>query len=216
MKMKLSVKAALAAVCVAAAAGNALARTAADFFTEAPGSVLPLLDRNARLDMIDYFRHGLPTTTTNLFNGASKVLSESENCIDVQISRDASLQIALLPLKNDTIIAVIETVLTPVADSGITFYRSDWSPVPVQPAMPAAADFIPKDRRKELKDAEMPPAAYIRASFNSNDGSFDFINTTPAYYTADGAPEGMAAMRHSIAMRFDGKRFIKITRPDEK
>ena len=197
MKMKLSIKAALAAMCVAAAAGNALARTAADFFTEAPGSVLPLLDRNARLDMIDYFRHGLPTTTTNLFNGSSKVLSESENCIDVQISRDASLQIALLQLKNDTIIAVIETVLTPVADSGITFYRSDWSPAPKQPAMPVAADFIPKDRRKELKDAEMPPAAYIRASFNSSDGSFDFINTTPA-------------------MRFDGKRFIEITCPDEK
>ena len=187
MKMKLSIKAALAAMCVAAAAGNALARTAADFFTEAPGSVLPLLDRNARLDMIDYFRHGLPTTTTNLFNGSSKVLSESENCIDVQISRDASLQIALLQLKNDTIIAVIETVLTPVADSGITFYRSDWSPAPKQPAMPVAAD-----------------------------GSFDFINTTPAYYTADGAPEGLAAMRHSIAMRFDGKRFIEITCPDEK
>ncbi len=216
MKMKLSIKAALAAMCVAAAAGNALARTAADFFTEAPGSVLPLLDRNARLDMIDYFRHGLPTTTTNLFNGSSKVLSESENCIDVQISRDASLQIALLQLKNDTIIAVIETVLTPVADSGITFYRSDWSPAPKQPAMPAASDFIPKDRRKELKDAEMPPTAYIRASFNSSDGSFDFINTTPAYYTADSAPEGLAAMRHSIAMRFDGKRFIEITCPDEK
>ena len=62
----------------------------------------------------------------------------------------------------------------------------------------------------------MPPAAYIRASFNSSDGSFDFINTTPAYYTADGAPEGLAAMRHSIAMRFDGKRFIEITCPDEK
>jgi len=213
MKMKLSIKAALAAMCVAAAAGNALARTAADFFTEAPGSVLPLLDRNARLDMIDYFRHGLPTTTTNLFNGSSKVLSESENCIDVQISRDASLQIALLQLKNDTIIAVIETVLTPVADSGITFSRSAGPPPPKHPAMPVAADFIPKDRRKELKDAEMPPAAYIRASFNSSDGSFDFINTTPAYYTADGAPEGLAAMRHSIAMRFDGKRFIAITCP---
>ena len=213
--MTLTAKAIAAAVILAAPALHAGARTAADFFAEAPAQVLPLLDRNARLDMLDYHRHQLPTTTPNHFDGAAKVLAESDGCLDVQVSRDANIQFAVVPLKGDTLIAVIETVLTPVADSGITFYRTDWTPARTQPAMPAASDFIPKDKRKELKDAELPQSAYIRVSYDDAKGVFTFINTTPAYYTSVDRPEGLGAMRHSIAMRFDGKKFVEQPAADE-
>lgn len=205
----------LMAALLASAAASATARTAADFFTEAPQAVLPLLDRNARLDMLDYYRHKLPTTTSNLFNGAARVLEEHDNSIEVQLSRDAGIQFALVPVKNDTVIAIIETVLTPVADSGVTFYRTDWTPIKNTPALPSATAFFPKEKRKEVKDTDMPEPLYMRISFDPAKGLFRFTNTSGANYTSVDRPEGLAAMRHSIDMRFDGKRFIETTSTDE-
>lgn len=187
----------------------AQARTAADFFVDAPAGVMPLLEHNARLDMLDYFRHQLQTPTANVMDGRSRILAEDPARIDVQISRDATVQLAVIPLKADTLIAVIETVLTPVADSGIRFYHTDWKPVKRQPLMPAMADFVPQEKRRETSAAEMPEVLYMKADYDPSTGLFTFVNTTAAYYTEFDRPEGLALMRSSVDMRFDGKKFVE-------
>lgn len=206
-KIKIAKPAALIVAAVIAT-GSAGARSAADFFVDAPPQVLPLLERNARLDMLDYYRNELPTPSGNVLGGSSKVLRETEGCIEVQLSRDASLSIGLVPVKGDTLVAVIETVLTPVADSGIRFYRSDWTALPSQPAMPSATDFLPQGS-KVPKGTEMPPALYIRADFDPSTGLFNFVNTTAGYYTSTDRPEGLALLRSAVDMVFDGKRFVE-------
>ncbi|MCM1067545.1 MAG: DUF3256 family protein [Muribaculaceae bacterium] len=206
---RLSTLKAMAALAVAAfSAFTADARTAAELFVDAPPQVLPLLERNSRLDMLDYFRSHLPTPTDNTLGGSSRVLRESDACIELQLSRDASMSIALVPLKADTLVAVIETVLTPVADSGVRFYRTDWTPVQRQPAMPSAADFMPKGE-KLPKGTEMPAALYIRADYDPVSGRFTFVNTTAGYYTDTDRPAGLALLRSAVDMVYDGKRFVK-------
>lgn len=64
--------------------GSAFAQlTASQAFVEAPRSVLPLLDRNARLDMLDYFNGGLTTKTSNKLNGSSAVTAVSLSLIHI-------------------------------------------------------------------------------------------------------------------------------------
>ena len=44
--------------------------TAADAFTSAPQNIFPLLDRNTRLDMVDYVKSGLSTPRRTASVGA--------------------------------------------------------------------------------------------------------------------------------------------------
>lgn len=189
--------------------GTACPRTAADFFAEAPVEVLPLLDRTTRLDMLDYFAHGLETASRNVLDGHSRITAQSDNKIDIQISRDARLQLAVFTLKADTLLVAIETVLTPVADSDIRIYRSDWTPLASRPRMPEAADFVPADRKRDAKRSAMPEPLFIKAEFDPETALFTFFNTTGDYYTENDRPDGLGLMSDSITMAFDGRRFVE-------
>ena len=46
----------LLAIAIGAASLTMSAQSAADLFTSAPQKIFPLLDRNTRLDMVDYFK----------------------------------------------------------------------------------------------------------------------------------------------------------------
>ncbi len=105
---------------------SASALTAADAFTSAPASVFPLLDRNTRLDMVDYFVNGLSTPSTNLMKGSSSITSLEPTSVKVKMTDSSTAQVVVLPAGADSIIALISTVATPGLDSSISFYDSAW------------------------------------------------------------------------------------------
>ncbi len=181
-------------------------RTAGDFFVEAPDSELPLLDASTRMDMLDYYTNGFSTPSRNAFEGSSRVLSAEDRRIEVQLSRDASLQIGVLPFKGDTILAVVETVLTPVADSSVRFYHKDWTPVAKQPAMPGAKTFL----TAKTEASDMPDMFFVVAQFDPASGYITFRNTTAGYYTEHDRPQGLKQMRSSVTMRYDGKKYVEV------
>ncbi|MDE6196255.1 MAG: DUF3256 family protein [Muribaculaceae bacterium] len=216
MTFNLKLTAAAIAILAALLPLTAAARTAADFFLDAPAALLPLLDRNTRLDMIDYHANGFQTPSKNLFNGQSRITSSDDCRIEVQLSRDAAMQIAVIPSKSDTIIAVIETVHTPVPDSRITLYDTAWKPLRRQPAMPDAKAFIEPARRAEAAAMPMPPMCFVRADYNPATGLFTFRNSTVAYYAESDRPEILELMRGTVDMRYNGKRFVEASLNTER
>lgn len=107
-----------------------VARDAAEAFAQAPASVFPLLDRNTRLDMIDYYRSGLATPSLNGLDGHSAITELTPASLSVKLTDSSSAQVALLKAGGDSIIAVISTVATPGLDSTISFYTIEWKPLP--------------------------------------------------------------------------------------
>lgn len=200
---------ALILLAAASAALTAPARTAADFFKEAPTTVVPLLQTNTRLDMLDYFNSGLSTPSANTLGGRSRITALSDRAVTIEMSRDASMQIALVPSGRDTIVAVVETVLTPVADSRVRLFRpADWKELPA-PEMPGIAQFADPARRKEIKTAEMPDYLFVRAEYDPETSVFRFTDTTPAYYTDADRPKGLGLLRQNIEMRLSGDKFTE-------
>lgn len=200
---------ALILLAAASAALTAPARTAADFFKEAPTTVVPLLQTNTRLDMLDYFNSGLLTPSANTLGGRSRITALSDRAVTIEMSRDASMQIALVPAGRDTIVAVVETVLTPVADSRVRLFRpADWKELPA-PEMPGIAQFADPARRKEIKTAEMPDYLFVRAEYDPETSVFRFTDTTPAYYTDTDRPKGLGLLRQNIEMRLSGGKFTE-------
>ncbi len=85
-----------------------------DAFTNAPMSVFPLLDKNARLDMVDYFNSGSSTATQNSLQGRSRVTELTDNDIKIAMTDASSYQLSILTDKsNGGCIALISTVATP-------------------------------------------------------------------------------------------------------
>lgn len=207
MTLKFNPAAAAAIVVAAVACSDVSAREAADFFAEAPQSVIPVVDRNSRLDMLDYFRSGLTTTTANLTGNRSSITALSPQSVTLDISSSTTVQLALIPVKNDTIVAVIETVSTPAEDSSIKFFTTSWQELPT-PALPAYKDFILPASRKKAAGCEAPSMFFTKAAYDETDGSFIFTDTSAAHYYSKEKPEVFSFMTPEIRMRYTGKKFI--------
>ena len=73
----------LAAAAVMQADGQT---TAGDMLVNAPAELLPMLPRNTRLDMIDYFKSSLPNASANLLQGKSRITALSADNVEVDVS----------------------------------------------------------------------------------------------------------------------------------
>ena len=96
--------------------------TATDAFVRMPRTLMPLLSHNQRLDMVDYFNGGFSDhREVNSLGGDAWITAISPTSLTVQTANADRVAITLLPSKSDTIIAVVETIATPIPDSSVNF-----------------------------------------------------------------------------------------------
>lgn len=113
-----------------AADGYVHVPTMTDLFARAPRTVFPLLDRNTRLDMIDYYNSGLATPSRNLLGGSSRITAVGDRRLDVAMTDASSYTMSLLTSeRGDTVIALVRTLRLPVPDSDLRLYTTNWTPI---------------------------------------------------------------------------------------
>ena len=140
-----------------------MAHTIADFFASEPGNIFPLLTRTNRLDMVDYYNSGQTVSIANNLTGNSKLLELDNNYIKVQTSGAKMVEMLMRMAGKDTVITVIETVMTPVPDSRLTQWNAHWQRFTSDKlfTMPGIDDFfvkkMPKELRADLQDAMIFP-----------------------------------------------------------
>lgn len=130
---------------------------AADLFTSAPQNVFPLLDRNTRLDMVDYFRNGMTTPSQNQLEGRSAITELSPQSVTIKMTDSSAMQLVELPTSGGTVIAVINTVAAPGLDSNIRFYDAEWNPLPTETyfTKPGWKEWLTDSGRKNETDVTM-------------------------------------------------------------
>ena len=145
------------------------ARTIADLFGTEPGEIFPLLTRTNRLDMVDYYNSGQIVDIENNMTGDSRLLELDSAYLKVQTSGSRVVEMRMRTVGRDTVVTVIETVMTPVPDSRLTQWTSHWQRYTSDKLfkMPAIDDFIvkkmPHELRMDLQDAMIFPL--IRLTF---------------------------------------------------
>lgn len=122
----------LLTLALALASLGAMAQTAADLFTSAPQNIFPLLDRNTRLDMVDYYKNGMTTPSQNQLDGRSAITEMTPESITVKMTDSSAIQLVELKGSKGNVIALISTVATPGLDSTIKFFDTDWQPLPTE------------------------------------------------------------------------------------
>lgn len=105
--------------------------TIEQLFLDEHAGVFNLLDRQARMIMLDNFKSGAKVPVSNNMEGdSSRIVALSEREITVLTSPARQVQARLLVNKRDSIIIAVETVSTPYRDSRVTFYTTAWRRVP--------------------------------------------------------------------------------------
>lgn len=180
--------------------------TAAEYFKKAPAEAMALFDESTRLDMLDYFNSHMSTSSVNVLHGRSRIVVNAPQKLLIKVSKGSTIELDVIEHKKDSYIAVIETVHVPMAESGIRFYRSDWSELPTPP-LPTYDDFIAKSNRKKTAKLEKPEMIFMAIEYDPEREAFRFKNTTAQYYTEYDTPEAVKLMLPEIYMKYDGKKF---------
>lgn len=139
------------------------ARTIADFFASEPGNIFTLLTRTHRLDMVDYYNSGQVVAVPNNLAGETRLIELDSTYLKVQTSGSRVVEMLMRKAGKDTVITVIETVMTPVPDSRLTQWNVHWQQYISERLFqkPDIDDFIvgkmPHDLRLDLQDAMIFP-----------------------------------------------------------
>lgn len=186
-----------------------MARTISDFFASEPGNIFPLLTRTGRLDMVDYYNSGKTVEIANNLEGESSLLQLDSAYLKVQTSKNRIVEMRMRTAGKDTVITVIETVMTPVPDSRLTQWNVHWQRFTSDKlfAMPGIDDFIirkmPHDLRADLQDAMIFPL--IQLTFKGE--GHDIIEATHGleqFLAKEEYQRYSSYLKPSISYRFNG------------
>ena len=186
-----------------------MARTISDFFASEPGNIFPLLTRTGRLDMVDYYNSGKTVAIANNLEGESSLLQLDSAYLKVQTSKNRIVEMRMRTAGKDTVITVIETVMTPVPDSRLTQWNVHWQRFTSDKlfAMPGIDDFIirkmPHDLRADLQDAMIFPL--IQLTFKCE--GHDIIEATHGleqFLAKEEYQRYSSYLKPSISYRFNG------------
>lgn len=200
----------LVIVCLAMALGLQAATTARDLFVAAPRTVLPLLERNQRLDMLDYYDAGLTNTTKNALDGGSRVVTLEPGRIVISMTDASTLEIDILPAGKQNIYAVISTVNTPAANSTIVFYDEAWGKLDSQKlfVVPQISDWI-TDKSHEADVTMLTPFIMAGYTYTPASKTLTAKNNSDVFLGKDMFSQIAEWMRPQITYLWDGKQFKK-------
>lgn len=114
-----------------------------DVFVQMPDTLLPTLNHNNRLDLIDFIDAGLETEVAGALNGGARLTELTPQVMKLHLSPRAEMQACLLPERDA--VCVVHSVQASAWDSTIKFYdRQTWTLLPTDDfiTLPTTTDFL--------------------------------------------------------------------------
>ena len=185
------------------------ARTLADLFATEPGNIFPLLTSVNRLDMVDYYNSGQIVDIGNNLLGGSRLLEMDSTYLKVQTSASRVVEMRMRKVGKDTVLTVIETVMTPVPDSRLTQWNSHWQQYTSEKlfTMPTIDDFIvvkmPRDLRADLQDAMIFPLIQLTFKGENHD-AIEATHGLEPFLAPSEYKRFAQYLKPSISYRFNG------------
>lgn len=177
-------------------------------FLEAPDSVLPLLSKSYRADMVDYVDAGMTARVTNSLDGSSTLEELAADYMRLAVTASSTMQLKLLPLQGDTVICMVKSVKAEAADSRIYFYDKEWNLLDGRALFvyPSINDFF-----ASATDAAIWSDAcdiyLVSLTLSAGDNTLVAEYTMPEYMNVDDAAKVKPLLR-KLVYRWNGARFV--------
>ena len=175
-------------------------------FLNAPDKIFPLLTGNDRADLVDFIEADMKAKVSNRLDGASELHELGRDYLMLATTASSTMQMKLLPVKDDTIICVGKTVKAEAADSRIFFYDKEWNMLNAGGmfSFPSIGDFF-TSVTDELVD--MCDIYLVALTLSAADNTLVAEYTMPAYMNVDDAKRVKPLLR-KLTYRWNGERFV--------
>ncbi len=101
-----------------------------DILCGIPETVIPYINDEQREEISKFTSDADTVKIKNKLNGITEINVAGNDFAQIKLNKSATLQLKLLPLNDTTqVICLIKTMATPIKESAIKFYSTDWKPL---------------------------------------------------------------------------------------
>ncbi len=105
-------------------------KTMREVWVTMPDSVIPYLNHNLRVELVDYWEMNADAKVKNRLDGDTKLVKMSDNYMELKLNESTDASIRLLSTGDSTyIICMVKTFKAPAEESSVMFFSSDWKPL---------------------------------------------------------------------------------------
>ncbi|MCM1450643.1 MAG: DUF3256 family protein [Clostridium sp.] len=183
--------------------------TALKCLAEAPDAVIPLIEKNTRLDMIDYFTAGMSKPSANKLKGECSIIEMDDASVTFSLTDSARCQMFVLnPASASPIIGVITTYPSPLRDSSVDFYTTRWQKLAgIMPSPTLSAWLTSEGKGSRALVEEQLPFILASCAYYPETQTIVATNNTGEYFAASDKPEALGLLKKELVYRWDGKKF---------
>jgi len=183
-----------------------------------PDRLLPVLNKQKRLELVEYFKAGQTDTVKNNFGGISEItlLDTLQQRIVVENTASSRFEMKLVKSAERPFIAVIRTVCADSCLSNVECYDTLWTRLPDRVDLPATKDWITDNASAEGKltsdDVSEIYSANVYALAFTGSGDDLMVRNNTSFLLTDEDKKAVAPYlktRQSIVLKFNGKRWSK-------
>lgn len=107
---------------------SASAKSLRDMWVTMPDSLLPTLNANLRLELVELRDMGVKAEVKNLLGSDCVIDTLTTDYLQLTSSKAAFVQMKMLPRNGkDSILCVVKTFAAPEKESNLRFYQQDWT-----------------------------------------------------------------------------------------
>lgn len=101
-------------------------KTMREVWVTMPDSVIPYLNHNLRVELVDYWEMKADAKVKNRLDGDTKLVKMSDNYMELKLNESTDASIRLLSTGDSTyIICMVKTFKAPAEESSVMFFSSD-------------------------------------------------------------------------------------------
>lgn len=184
-----------------------------------PDSVVQLIDKVRRLEMLDLVDYRVKAEVDNRLGSQSVMDTLTANYLHIQVSKQSELAMRLLPtIDGDTIVCLVHTYKAPMSESSVRFYDLSWRKLSPSRYLPfsllqQAADSLccKPDTMSEERFGELCRgivAVLVRAEINVDNSDIKLSASLPM--VDNDKKNAMASIFVSRRLQWNGKRYVYI------
>lgn len=173
---------------------SVLSQSVEHCYINMPDGLSPLLNKKARVEMLEYHKARQNDTIQNLFGGNAvlQVFDTLNNRIIVKCTESSTMEIKVFKQGDKPIfIGLINTVCSPICQSSIQFYDTLWNKIPLRFEFPKAIDWLNKEKLNNAQSIDKVWAVnvlennFISLQFDPINQSIIATNNSPEFLSEE-------------------------------
>lgn len=208
MKRLLLIIMVLVAVCPVGAADMR------NLLREMPDSILPLLTKVNRLDMLDFLNEGMKAVVVNRLDGKSELVQADMDYVSMRYSEKSEVCFRLFYFRDSVpMICMVHTFGDGLRDSRVRMFDSSWNEVDASRllAVPGLDDFIVKGAARDsvARFKDVSQLRSVEAELSDSGNLIRFRYTGLGFLGQDSARYSVYIRHTPIEYMWNGKKFVK-------